>query len=224
MDLIARMQTQLAPEIFTPRAVYDGRKNLFAPRQLPFGNTDSRDVSCTARHDFSSSSKMSAVYLPSSQRERQSSHSKVDLGRKDKPRVSSIGVKSVTTSLTASQNTCSFLERTAEPRQHRTNSDYCESYSGKVLSALLMFFLGSRTFLNRSTSAIMNDTTHKEYCYQGGTYPEPQLRDQRSFFLYRQGDQGHRRRPCALARVLSVHPPSSRPHANQRRHFHRCYV
>jgi len=43
MKLIDRMQTELAPDIFTPRAVYDGRKNLFAPRRLPFGNTDSRE-------------------------------------------------------------------------------------------------------------------------------------------------------------------------------------
>lgn len=36
MDLIRQLQTVVAPEIFTPRAVYDGRKNLFAVRELPF--------------------------------------------------------------------------------------------------------------------------------------------------------------------------------------------
>jgi eukaryotic translation initiation factor 2C len=36
MDLISRLQTVIAPQVFTPRAVYDGRKNLFAVRELPF--------------------------------------------------------------------------------------------------------------------------------------------------------------------------------------------
>jgi len=36
MDLIRRLQTDVAPQIFTPRAVYDGRKNLFAAVELPF--------------------------------------------------------------------------------------------------------------------------------------------------------------------------------------------
>lgn len=44
MDLIARLQSELAPEIFTPPAVYDGRKNMFAPRVLPFGGSDSKEV------------------------------------------------------------------------------------------------------------------------------------------------------------------------------------
>ena len=38
MDIIKALQTQVAPTIFTPRAVYDGRKNMFAVRQLPFEN------------------------------------------------------------------------------------------------------------------------------------------------------------------------------------------
>ncbi|KZT39639.1 argonaute-like protein [Sistotremastrum suecicum HHB10207 ss-3] len=37
MELVTRLQTVVAKEIFTPRAVYDGRKNLFAARELPFG-------------------------------------------------------------------------------------------------------------------------------------------------------------------------------------------
>ncbi|PPQ98553.1 hypothetical protein CVT24_004044 [Panaeolus cyanescens] len=37
MDIIAALQTRIAPEVFTPRAVYDGRKNMFAVRELPFG-------------------------------------------------------------------------------------------------------------------------------------------------------------------------------------------
>ncbi|TFK75842.1 argonaute-like protein [Pluteus cervinus] len=36
MDLIKRLQADVAPQVFTPRAVYDGRKNLFALRELPF--------------------------------------------------------------------------------------------------------------------------------------------------------------------------------------------
>ena len=45
MDLIKQLQTNVAPQIFTPRAVYDGRKNLFAIRELPFGPEGSKEVS-----------------------------------------------------------------------------------------------------------------------------------------------------------------------------------
>lgn len=40
MEVIRRLQERVAPEIFTPRCVYDGRKNLYATRNLPF--TDDR--------------------------------------------------------------------------------------------------------------------------------------------------------------------------------------
>jgi eukaryotic translation initiation factor 2C len=53
MELIARLQTDIAPDVFTPRAVYDGRKNLFAPRELPFGGSDSKEVRYATRHMFS---------------------------------------------------------------------------------------------------------------------------------------------------------------------------
>ena len=43
MDLITRLQT-IENAVFTPRAVYDGRKNMFAVRELPFGPTNSREV------------------------------------------------------------------------------------------------------------------------------------------------------------------------------------
>jgi eukaryotic translation initiation factor 2C len=43
MDIIEQLQLFTAPEIFTPRVVYDGRKNVFAIRQLPFGSSDSRE-------------------------------------------------------------------------------------------------------------------------------------------------------------------------------------
>ncbi|KAI1795193.1 argonaute-like protein [Ganoderma leucocontextum] len=36
MEILERLQTKVAPDVFTPRVVYDGRKNIFSPRQLPF--------------------------------------------------------------------------------------------------------------------------------------------------------------------------------------------
>ncbi len=38
MSIIRRLQEDIAPQIFTPRAVYDGRKNMFSARELPFAN------------------------------------------------------------------------------------------------------------------------------------------------------------------------------------------
>ncbi len=35
MELMSQLQMVVAPELFTPRAVYDGRKNLFSLRELP---------------------------------------------------------------------------------------------------------------------------------------------------------------------------------------------
>jgi len=37
MEVITKLQND-NPQVFTPRAVYDGRKNLFSPKALPFGN------------------------------------------------------------------------------------------------------------------------------------------------------------------------------------------
>jgi len=45
LDIIKALQTQVAPTIFTPRAVYDGRKNLFSIRELPFGEKGQQDAS-----------------------------------------------------------------------------------------------------------------------------------------------------------------------------------
>ena len=45
MDIIEQLQLFTAPDIFNPRVVYDGRKNIFAIRQLPFGPSDSQEVS-----------------------------------------------------------------------------------------------------------------------------------------------------------------------------------
>lgn len=45
MELVKHLQTNVAPQIFTPPAVYDGRKNMFAPHLLPFaGGATSQEV------------------------------------------------------------------------------------------------------------------------------------------------------------------------------------
>lgn len=44
MEIITTLQTRIAPQVFTPRAVYDGRKNLFAARELPFGDSSMMEV------------------------------------------------------------------------------------------------------------------------------------------------------------------------------------
>lgn len=44
MELVSHMMRVEAVDIFTPQAVYDGRKNLFAPRELPFGPSGSQEV------------------------------------------------------------------------------------------------------------------------------------------------------------------------------------
>ncbi|KAF9226544.1 argonaute-like protein [Gyrodon lividus] len=43
MDLIEHLQKIDAPDVFTPPAVYDGRKNMFAPRELPLGPGESQE-------------------------------------------------------------------------------------------------------------------------------------------------------------------------------------
>ncbi|QRV72427.1 argonaute-like protein [Ceratobasidium sp. AG-Ba] len=47
MDLIRVLQERIAPTVFTPRAVYDGRKNLFASRRLPLEGGDSQTFEVT---------------------------------------------------------------------------------------------------------------------------------------------------------------------------------
>jgi eukaryotic translation initiation factor 2C len=37
-EIMQSLQNHTAPGIFTPKVVYDGRKNAFAPRKLPFAN------------------------------------------------------------------------------------------------------------------------------------------------------------------------------------------
>lgn len=45
MDIIKDLQEHVAPDIFAPRCVYDGRNNLFSVHRLPFGDQRSRTVS-----------------------------------------------------------------------------------------------------------------------------------------------------------------------------------
>ena len=43
MELIVRLQENVHPEIFDPKGVYDGRKNMFSMKRYPFEN-DTRTV------------------------------------------------------------------------------------------------------------------------------------------------------------------------------------
>ncbi|KAG9317400.1 argonaute-like protein [Chiua virens] len=43
LELIEHLQKIDAPDVFTPPAVYDGRKNMFSPRELPLGPTGSQE-------------------------------------------------------------------------------------------------------------------------------------------------------------------------------------
>ncbi|KAN0097521.1 Piwi domain containing protein [Tylopilus felleus] len=43
LELIDHLQKIDAPEVFTPPAAYDGRKNMFAPRELPLGDSGSQE-------------------------------------------------------------------------------------------------------------------------------------------------------------------------------------
>jgi eukaryotic translation initiation factor 2C len=44
MELIKKLQMEVAADIFTPPAVFDGRKNMFAARELPLGSTYAKKV------------------------------------------------------------------------------------------------------------------------------------------------------------------------------------
>ncbi|KZT65768.1 argonaute-like protein [Daedalea quercina L-15889] len=46
-EIIRRLQEVIAPAIFTPRAVYDGRKNMFSPQELDLGETNSATFDVT---------------------------------------------------------------------------------------------------------------------------------------------------------------------------------
>ncbi|KAF8313410.1 Piwi-domain-containing protein [Clavulina sp. PMI_390] len=43
LEIIMALQTRVAPADFDPPAVYDGRKNIFAPRELPFGDSGMKE-------------------------------------------------------------------------------------------------------------------------------------------------------------------------------------
>ncbi|RXW23178.1 hypothetical protein EST38_g2679 [Candolleomyces aberdarensis] len=42
--IIKTLQDSVAPQVFTPRGAYDGRKNFFCPDRLNLGDTDSKEV------------------------------------------------------------------------------------------------------------------------------------------------------------------------------------
>ncbi|KAJ8519388.1 hypothetical protein ONZ45_g3684 [Pleurotus djamor] len=62
MDLITRLQTVTAPQIFTPRGVYDGRKNMFIARELPFGDTGSQEFDVSLEDPRAATGRTPRVY------------------------------------------------------------------------------------------------------------------------------------------------------------------
>lgn len=44
MVLIKQLQAEVAKNVFTPPVPYDGRKNMYASRELPLGPTGSSQV------------------------------------------------------------------------------------------------------------------------------------------------------------------------------------
>lgn len=51
LELVDHLQKIDAPDVFTPPAAYDGRKNMFAPRELPLGPSGSQEV-CDVLHSY----------------------------------------------------------------------------------------------------------------------------------------------------------------------------
>jgi hypothetical protein len=43
-ELIKKLQTEVAPTVFSPKVVYDGRKNIFSTRLLPLGASNTAEV------------------------------------------------------------------------------------------------------------------------------------------------------------------------------------
>ncbi|KAF8992551.1 argonaute-like protein [Cyathus striatus] len=62
MALITALQTRTAPNVFTPKAVYDGRKNLFAIRELPFDGADSKEFDVAYSESSEASTKGPKIY------------------------------------------------------------------------------------------------------------------------------------------------------------------
>lgn len=46
-EIIKTLQTVIEPNVFTPRGVYDGRKNMFSPKRFSFGDTGEVGFICT---------------------------------------------------------------------------------------------------------------------------------------------------------------------------------
>jgi len=64
MKLIEILQNNVAPQIFHPQAVYDGRKNMYASHDLALGRTDSRefDVSLTSNGNGGANQRPPKIY------------------------------------------------------------------------------------------------------------------------------------------------------------------
>ncbi|KAF7770313.1 hypothetical protein Agabi119p4_6287 [Agaricus bisporus var. burnettii] len=62
IKVITHLQTEIAPEIFTPNAGFDGKKNMFAARELPLGPTDSGNWSFHLRPPNPNARKPPTVY------------------------------------------------------------------------------------------------------------------------------------------------------------------
>lgn len=43
-ELVKILQNEVAPNVFTPRGAYDGRKNLFSSQRYAFGENDTATV------------------------------------------------------------------------------------------------------------------------------------------------------------------------------------
>ncbi|KAK7470584.1 hypothetical protein VKT23_002008 [Stygiomarasmius scandens] len=62
MELIHALQHNIDPVTFTPPGVYDGRKNFFSVRKLPFGDTKEFDVTLAPKEGEKAGAKGPKVY------------------------------------------------------------------------------------------------------------------------------------------------------------------
>ena len=62
MVLIKKLQCEVAPEIFTPRAVYDGRKNIFASHELALGTSNAREFDVSLAPNGGSGNRPPKIY------------------------------------------------------------------------------------------------------------------------------------------------------------------
>lgn len=62
MLLVKKLQAEVAPDVFTPSAVFDGRKNMFAARILPLGPTHAKTFDVTLAPPGSAGGRPPKVY------------------------------------------------------------------------------------------------------------------------------------------------------------------